>query len=202
MPTGYTADIVDHDVTFNEFVLGCSRAMGPFFHMRDDSSGAELRLPSPPSNDDYHAVECRKAEREIELWTNRDATTCTNLAFCDHEIMKQENKDARVKARDINGRLSSMLRKVKGWMPPTANHEGLRDFMVQQLESEIKYEGSPHLQTVPTLDGEEFRAAKIAEAQRMLSYHSRYLGEDQERYESQCAWIEALGTSLGVEIGK
>src|SRR5690242_13602207 len=42
MPTGYTAALYDGPQSFEEFFWRCTRAMGLFIHMRDDSLDAPL----------------------------------------------------------------------------------------------------------------------------------------------------------------
>jgi hypothetical protein len=38
-------------------------------------------------------------------------------------------------------KLNSILESSKSWVPPTEEHEGLRNFMIEQIESTIKADG-------------------------------------------------------------
>jgi hypothetical protein len=52
MPTGYTAELIEKGMEFNDFVLTCARAFGACIELRD-----RKLAPAPrtiPSNGNYH----------------------------------------------------------------------------------------------------------------------------------------------------
>src|SRR5699024_10821555 len=63
MATGYTYPLHDGTpITFEQFALNCSRAMGAAIHQRDDNSDAPI---TEMTVDDYYATAVAKAEAEL-----------------------------------------------------------------------------------------------------------------------------------------
>ena len=65
MPTGYTANIVDGEETFEEYVWRCTRAFGAMMHMRDDSLGAKFTVPDNADKGNPHKDYLDKCAQEL-----------------------------------------------------------------------------------------------------------------------------------------
>ena len=61
MPTGYTAGIIDGEITtFEQFAIQCTRAFGATIHMRDNP----LDSPYEPRTPSDHYVNSLQSQRE------------------------------------------------------------------------------------------------------------------------------------------
>lgn len=91
------------------------------------------------------------------------------------------------------------LAEVEEWEPPTADHRGLRDLMVQQLTDEIKREVDSQrysLRPPERVGGAGYRAQLIVKALSEITYHSGEYQKDQERAQDATEWIAQLRKSL------
>lgn len=196
MPTGYTADIHDDKpITFERFVLNCSRAMGAAIMQRDESPDVEIR---ERVISDYHLENVSKSaerlreamDRPLAEWDAlQDEAIAEATAYRDKYLADQDAMEARYRA---------MLQEVLAWVPPTREHRGLKDFMIEQLESSIQFDCTGYQPTVPSRTSPDLYAQQ--EIARLTKEHGRdlqSLAEERERVASQNAWVRTLRESLG-----
>ena len=133
MPTGYTAIIEsDKEVTFKEYALGCARNFGACITMRDDPADAEIPDEFKPST--YHINAIKNAEKglkDLEKMTDQQIETQAKNEF-NNELFRID--ESLAKERRISDRYAEMKKKVIQWKPPTPDHVGLKDFMLQQID--------------------------------------------------------------------
>jgi hypothetical protein len=197
MPTGYTADLHDgKDVSFPEFVMRCARAFGALVTMRDEPMDASIPDEFKPSN--WHIEQLEEARRrlaEIESWDDARAEAEAEKAY--QEALRYR-EDTLVRNAAIRQRYENMLAQVKGWAPPTPDHQGLKDFMIQQLESSIDFDCKYDPGEPERLSGSEYKAQQIADTQRDIDYHTEEHAKEVERAKQRTDWIRALRDSLPV----
>ena len=133
MPTGYTAIIEsDKEVTFKEFALGCARNFGACITMRDDPADAKIPDEFKPST--YHINAIQNAEqglKELENMTDQQIETQAKNEF-NNELFRID--ESLAKERRISDRYAKIKKEVIQWQPPTKDHVGLKDFMLQQID--------------------------------------------------------------------
>lgn len=196
MPTGYTAAVAD-GITFEQFVLRCSRAMGALILMRDEPMDAPIPDRFEPS--DYHQKKIEEATALIAKLDGMDGEEVETLASEDFDAEMKRYTDRIAKDRDLRGKYEAMLGQVQAWTPPTKDHEGFKTFMVKQLQESIEFdcneryydERRPQKKT-----GEQWLDEQIANARRDIEYHTKNHAEEVERTEGRNAWLEALRGSL------
>ena len=203
MPTGYTAPVQDGTVVeFKDFAMQCARAFGGMIHMREDSQKAEYR---PATVSDYYpnAIESTLAEiAEVEAWTAKDAMIAALTAWGRNLVADAE---ARKRSAAYKERYDAMLAQVATWEPPTEEHQGLKDFMVSQLEDSIKFDVHDYDErplysdlSEPT-DGFDFKAQKLASLYQSLAYHQAQFDEDIESMrEKRCVMYASIGHLGGI----
>lgn len=197
MPTGYTAAIHDgvREITFREFASECARAFGAAIMLREEPHGPIP--PKLPAEDSYHRDALAKAERALREARDMPLREAGRLAKEAHEsevadvARRERERKARVK------RYRAMLGKVRAWTPPTPDHHGLKDFMVQQLEESMRFDcGGRRWEAGPRKTAEQFKHDAVAQALRDVEYHAKNLREDLERHANRQAWVDALYASL------
>ena len=136
MPTGYTAEI-KKGVDFKEFALHCARAFGACYESRDKASKGEIPMIEISK---YHAERLGDAKErldEFKMFTKGDYTKLANSKF-NSELIKYEEHAKEKSALEDN--YNEMLVKITEWKPPSENHNGLKNFMIEQVKSSIEHD--------------------------------------------------------------
>jgi len=198
MPTGYTAEI-QKGITFKQFALTCARAFGACIEMRDDPFDAPIPDKFEPS--DYDVKALKKAEDELRLYSKMSPEYAQTLATEDYRKEVARLKKALKDVKEIIRKYQDMLDQVREWVPPTAEHIGMKDFMIEQIESSIKFDGMEDyyekaLVELKPLSGKQWVTNRIEDAIRDIKYHSKELEEEKRRAEERTSWIKALRESL------
>lgn len=199
MPSGYTAAIYEgKDITFEEFALDCARAFGATIMQRDDPKDAPLRLPTEAPYYREKIEEARKRLRRLQGMTTDQAAS---KAAEDYETDKARFDETVAERDALEGRYHAMLAKVQAWVPPTPEHSGLKEFMVEQLRDSIRFDCSTtHLTPPKRLTAHEWLEKEIAQAQRDIGYYEREWAKEVERTNGRRGWIMALAESLDVPV--
>ena len=197
MPTGYT-DKISKGISVDVFILSCAKAFGACLHQRDDNLD-ELPKEDKPSN--YHSLNITKAENElrrIEKLTHKEI---------ERELQKEYNNEVKRIKKSINSTIElskkykDMLSKVYDWKPPTADHEGLKNFMIEQIKSSIDFDCNPayderHLNGLTLHTAEYWKNSKIKGALHDLNYHKKGHEIEVARVNRNNKWIADLYKSL------
>lgn len=196
MPTGYTFDLYEgNDIAFPDFVMKCARAFGALIEMRDYPMDATI--PDKFEASSYHTEQLEKAEADvarIKAWDDTEADSQSQLAY-DRAQRKYEESLANKAA--MRERYEAMLAQVKAWTPPTREHQGLKDFMVEQLEESIGHDCSTDYLTVPErLTGAAYKEQQLHSARWNAFYHTEHGEADKKRANERTTWIRALRQSL------
>ncbi len=194
MATGYTAALHDGDVTFSEFALQCARAFAPLITMRDESLDAPIPDRIEPSTYSRRRLTVLiESLLEVESWDETRAELEANKVYeqavqrC--EVRSQES-DARRK------RYEAMIQSVEDWLPPTADHVGLKNFMREQLTKSIEYDCSGGFSEPTSRSGQEYKHYRLCRILSDIEYQTKNHREELERSEERTDWIRQLRGSL------
>lgn len=192
MPTGYTADVVDGKVAdFRTFALRCARAFGACIEMRDDPMDREPPETVEPSRYCEHAAS--RARERLVFLDSLTEDDITKHAAKAHEDALASWRDSCDRYGTENARLKAMERKVLAWKPPTPEHVGMRDFMLEQLRVS-KNNWMPEKPQPET--PEEWFRREYADARRSLERNVAEQAKDEERAASRTKWLRDLRESL------
>jgi hypothetical protein len=119
------------------------------------------------------------------------------------EAKHQTARDGIATKRKHRQSYERMLALVNDWEPPTQDHVGLKDFMVQQITDSIEWDCDESyyqemLDATPELPS-LWLANRVAEVRRQLSQYRQLDAEEHERVGSRNQWKQQLFDSLGVE---
>lgn len=194
MPTGYTAKVADGTIsTLEDFALVCAKAFGACATMRDDPP--DTPIPAEFVPDPYYKERLDNAiEHYVYLRTltaeDAERECAAEQALADATTAKAEK--ARLAE---NQRYAAMAAKVKAWEPPTLQHEGLKEFMLEQLRisEHLEYKDpSIGVRLAPL----EWLAKRIESARKEVFSAGEALVEEKLRVASRNAWLKALRDSL------
>ena len=197
MPTGYTATLVEKGQTFQDFIMGCARAFGALIDMRDDPHDAPIPDKFEPS--EYHAKQIIDSREKLAML--KAMTDTAREAFGQAEKDAEINRLTEVVAGNIaeNNRLDDMAAQVRAWNPPTDDHKGLKEFMLQQIR--ISKNEPDYYQNLAE-DAEKKTAmayyiAAVSECARNVKYHTEEHSKEVERVSGRTEWVRQLRASIG-----
>ena len=199
MSTGYTYNIKD-GISFDTFVMNCARAFGACITLRDEKCGGEV-IPERFTVDNHYKNRMTEILKEIHKLTGLTDEELEQLAskeFIDSETNRINSLN------EISNQKKSyedMLNKVIKWNPPTKEHEGLKSFMIEQINDSIEFDCQTTYYDKPTtrLTGKQWKSKEV---ERLQTDYAFYMSEHQkevERVEKKNQWIQQLRDSLKVQ---
>ena len=197
MPTGYTNIVAENDdCTFAQFTMRCAREFGALMSMRDKPLDAPI--PESFEPDDFYRNQYEMAKAEYEAFIANPPTEEELSKEYDEYVASEREQYAKTIAekREKRGRYNRMLTKVLKWQPPTPDHEGLRRFMIQQLQESIEFDCTEYDLALPEreqyvsygMDPEVYRG-------RRDRNHAKWKCEI-ERVAKRNQWLKDLRDSL------
>lgn len=192
MATGYTWPVRNGEVTFEEFVLDCARAFA--WWMRDSDSKT---LTDPPISNTYAKL-LRKEKAKLARLESLSAEEI----MAEHEEaywkVREDNLEMGLENIVIRKRYLGMLDKVETWKPPSEVHEGLKNFMIEQLNDSIKHDCGSDFQYKINPRHFEWHEERIKQAKRMVDSYTEKAAEEAQRNIDNQRWTDQLRESLGL----
>ena len=196
MPTGYTAAIKD-GITFEQFTLNCARAFGALICMRDDPADAPIPEQFEPS--DYSAERLKEVMAAISALEAMTIVEKHAQAKKDYDDEWARIDKAIADKIDLLAKYTAMLYHVNAWIPPTPEHEELKEFMRKQIiqSTEFDCDIEYYRKSRPDLHSGQVWADKRMESlQDSVKYHTKACTEEVKRTDERNAWVKVLRMSL------
>lgn len=196
MPTGYTAKLMELGQTFPEFIMGCARAFGALIEMRDSPNDAPIPDKFEPS--DYNAkrlIEARESLAKLKAMNAEERVAFGESAKA--EDIERSRKYLE-KALAENSRLEDMAAQVRAWTPPTEDHQGLKEFMLQQIDvskNGVDY-SERSLVEAQTKPATVYYVEAVSSAVRDIKYHTEGNEKEVERTNGRSEWVQQLRASI------
>ena len=193
MPTGYTAPIADNTpgFTFKKYLLTCARAFGALIDMRDDSLYAEIPDSIEPSK--YHIENIERIDSEIELW--RKLSPCEIKGKYEDYYKSQMDYYNKylIESKELKERYAGMRKQAEAWVPPTSEHEGLKKFMIEQIDISVRdYVPDIPNRILPT----DWFFSKIEMLKEDREYHVKEYDKEVKNCDEKTKWIQELKKSI------
>lgn len=120
------------------------------------------------------------------------------VAKSEYAVQVKEYEKSVKSRSDMKSRYEDMLKEVRAYQPPSSEHIGFKSFMIEQLESSIKFDCS-YKPTMPKLKtAEEWKKENIKSATWNINYHQEELSKEIERCAERTLWVKQLKKSLEV----
>lgn len=195
MPTGYTADIGDGTVTdFRTFALRCARNFGATIMQRDNPMNEPPKHRVPSNYSAKALTVARNRLAELDSFTLDDAERAAQAEFS--AALKSHDQYA-VNRAETKGRYKAMIAEVEQWTPPTADHIGMKTFMLSQLTESIEFDCTDYGSRRPERVGAaDWLDAAKAKARKDVARHAEEDAAERERCASSNRWIDSLYASL------
>lgn len=194
MPTGYTAKLHDGEQqTFREFALACARNFGALISMRDAPPDAEIPDRFEPST--YYAKALEEAKARYAELSNMTAEQADEAAAADHAKAHAAWEASKAKGVEVVARYQAMRAEVEAWEPPTAEHQGLKKFMLDQLDESTRFDRVTRPEPTPKTGADWLRDEKDR-VYRTIGRYAEEQAQEVARAEGRSAWVAALRDSL------
>lgn len=197
MPSGYTEKVQSGEITdLAGFVWRCAREMGALIGMRHDSLDAPIPERFEPDTQ-WHEDQLAAARERLAgiVWTTRDEISEMQRADYEQAVIDAAERGARRAIRAE--RYEKMIAAVAEWEPPSPDHEGLKTFMLNQLQDSLKMDcwpvAEPHRDPRPVT---QYKVDQILKCQKDIDYHTKGIAEETERVEARNDWLRVLRESI------
>lgn len=209
MPTGYTADI-GKGLSFQQFAANCSEAFGES-RLLDISAKDILDVNGEvcfdatkflgKNNTSYYIGRIAELKKELEQISSLSIEEYTNFVSSKLKEDKKEAKAQMKKEMALEKKYKEMLKKVKEWTPPTNDHIGFKKFMIEQIESSIKFDCGHEFYkdklnaNMPT-DLEEHKKNAVDRIKEWIVYMEDSIEKENKIFNGAVEWVDALVKSL------
>ena len=199
MPTGYTSLIKD-GISFEKFVFECSQAFIP--QARDEHF---KDWPEFKPSTEYHQKGYDEALDNLGKYSK----------ISDEDLLIEMNKkyDEEVASihkyieehKDLLEKYVAMRSKVSLWIPPTSDHEGLKKFMLEQIDKSIEFDcestyykdqlermAKKHV----NISLNDYRKEILDQCSTGLQYHKAEMHKEEVRISKTNLWVNTLKNSV------
>lgn len=203
MPTGYTAYILDDEVTTGkDFLKLCTRAFGVAINQRDEP----LNVPTNERQEMNNHYRNRMNEAITNLKNifemNYDQMTFA-MTQEHHEKVKRAKETVR-RLEDENIKLIKVKDEVEKWKPPTEEHQDLKKFALEQIGMSMNSDGlvDAYIEDMnKVLDTSqesvlEWYDEKLEDAMSELNNAYKWYKEEYKRVDSRNKWMKDFLDSL------
>lgn len=203
MPTGYTAPIYEgeENFTFKKFAMRCARNFGALIEMRGEPLDAEIDFDKCFQPSDYYKKALERVEKEYQEFLDNPPTAEELGKKYDEKVNNDfkkflEQKESRKALRE---RYAAMLEQVKVWDPPTEEHNGLKEFMISQLQESMDFDCKVY--PPYTDDYEEYIKYHMSPDPLLkeIAYYKERYEKEVELCNSRKQWVMQLMESLKEE---
>lgn len=203
MPTGYTAAI-EKGITFSQFALQCARNFGALIEMRDEPMDAPI--PDEFEAHGFYHNSLVAAQKELLKVRAMTESQCVTAAEKEHKSRVATADREIEKMVALRAKYEAMLAQVEAWTPPSPEHEGLKEFMREQITESIKFDCHSdyyeRVLQVPTMGGLEWKANRVANLEADVARYQVEAAKDRERMQGRTTWVRLLKESLGAVAGE
>lgn len=174
MTTGYTYALENQakPPSFETFVWTCAQAFDIW--CRDNDGHPPLnRKPDTK----YSSERLRKAKKELAALEGMTDAYLQLKIDADHKKELRYWEKEQKKSAEINRRYKDMRTQVAAWVPPSAEHEHLKVFMLQQIDLHSEYTSpKPKRKTASA-----YRKETRVSLRKDIAYHERKIQEATKR---------------------
>lgn len=201
MPTGYTAGILDGTTKdFNEFAKLCSRAF--IMHLRDEPMDSEYKEFEAG---DYHSKAIEEGLTDLKQansLSDEDLIIQEKnrlIESINHHLKRFEKEAANKVKMDL------FLDKARSYVPPTKKHQGIANFMIDQLSKTIDFDcnSNYHIKELKNLEDEllkvnadDIRSKMKIKATQSIAYHTEEYEKEIKNCREHNKWATDFFNSL------
>lgn len=193
MPTGYTSDVGEKNISFREYALTCARAFGAAIMQHDDPHGP-IKLQKADTS--YYEKRLEAEKKSLAKYSAMTLEEADAASLSEYEENQKYTNERIQEIRTLRDRYEAMLAQVNEWTPPTDDHVQFKKFMQEQLTSSINFDCNEEYYTemlsVPKKTGAQWLTEAKSKAVHDIQYYTDCITEEIERTNKRNEWINAL----------
>lgn len=185
--------------SFEEFALRCARAFGALIMMRDDPLDAPIRTFEPSK---YYAESIAQHRAELSRLEAMSKSEQENLGLTRKVDALKRMHEWMEKDSAANRRLDEMDVQIRQWTPPTTEHQGLKDFMLEQLKisrNDLSYIANEMAALEAKLPS-AYYAEAVASERQGIEYSTQEQQKEITRTRDRNTWVKQLRDSLTATV--
>jgi hypothetical protein len=188
MPTGFTSDLSEGEVSFYDFALTCAEA---FFY------DAPRPLPERFVPSKSYLRRLNEAIADLHATLDWDENRAQQMADEQYKAELGSHLSFVMEESVRRFRYESMLEKVNLWEPPDTDRlHALKQFMIKQLEASIEHDCGHSVRPPVRLSGAEYKARRIERLRTQVRIQRELHKDEIERVEKDNAFLAQLRASL------
>lgn len=198
MPNSYTAPLYEgKDQSLQQFAARCARAMGVFYHQRDESLDSPLRYQSASQ----HKLNAFKDALRKEWQFRRSSEESKYAQWSAYVELKQNDfLESQKKALDLAVRYNDMIAQVeRKEVPPALDSfkKIMLDFLKDSKASDC---GSFRFRPSLPMGFVEYVEYTQDRNLRDVEYYRRHLREQRQRDATDAAYIKLIADTFDLEV--
>lgn len=200
MPSGYTEGIQTGKITsFKEYALLCARNFGALITMRDDP--LDSPIPDEFKPNPYYLNRLNELKSRLHSMQNNSDEILMKMYDEDVREERKYHTEQINKKQIYRTRYEAMLKEAETYIPPTAEHKGLAEFMISQLKESIDFDTDTRysekiLHDLNFMTFENWKTSTIEELVIKIHYAEKAYYYEVERVNNRNQWVKQLRKSL------
>ena len=203
MPTGYTAYILDDEVTTGkDFLKLCTRAFGVAINQRDEPLNVSTNERQEMNN--HYRNRMNEAITNLKNIFEMDYDQMTFTMTQEHYEKAKRAKETVRRLEDENIKLIKVKDEVKKWQPPSEEHKDLKKFALEQIDMSMNSDGlvDAYIKDMnKVLDTSQeavlkWYDEKLEDAMDELNNAYKWYKEEYKRVDSRNQWMKDFLDSL------
>jgi hypothetical protein len=190
MPTGYTIKI-EQGCSFKEYILECAKNFGGGRTLCDEVTDKKLTASL------YYYNKIKEVEKEILLLKKLTTDQIKSIIYLECEEINKENETYKKEYELKMQRYANIKNKCEAWIPPTVNHENLKKFAIEQINTSLEFEVC-YQRPLPNRNIKIWYKDREQELKKKLQSLKELHEKEIERTEKQNSWLDALYKSIKV----
>lgn len=195
MPTFYT-EVIEEGGSFEEFVWGCARAFGALGRMREDP--ADAPIPKRVEPNPWHKTQLGNIRKELDAFVELSEEELAGQYAKYVENLEASIQQYDAKREELLKKYTQVQAQVAAWVPPTSDHRGLKDFMIQQISVSVP---NDYIEAeIPSY--EEWIEERVRRLEQSLQYYQKQWEKEVKMTKEANKWLDALRESVPLPSDK
>ena len=133
MPTGYTYFIENGDIsTGAEFLKKCIRNFGCCIDQREEPLSSPLITDIKPTS--YYKEQYESSLKKLEEFRTKTVAEISEIMHNDKQNELISKRSYLSRQELLREKYLKVRKEVEQWIPPTKDHEGIKEFALEQID--------------------------------------------------------------------
>ena len=195
MPTGYSAPVVDGEITdTHTYARRCLRAFGVAVMQRDQPLDEPVPRVQEPDLTWYNKC-IKDAQERLEFFENGTEKEIRKAWKDDLHKRTLERAEWAKKTKLENQRIDAMIAKIEQWDGAPSNFD-IKGFMIDQLNISRTDPSYAHDPISTWLTPEDYRQSCIRNAKHSIEYNKTSIQEEIDHVNERNKWMNEFENSL------